>query len=322
MQHNNIFSDLSEKITKLKQNREKTTGHTVLDAIQKEESNDARSWLLIFIILAFLSAFTLYMAYRYYRFAFDPTFPGASPVMALGMAALTEIGKVMLAYTVFSSLIYGWMFRTWSKAFAGVFSLAIACGWYVWSYNVSTKGMDLYAADQTTISFKQEPLEDRIKRATADIDAQIAQLNASSTDASARMKTKRGNNNYNGQVLITTNATTLASLQEERSNLTKQVTEDYNKTGDKNETKANVLVDWVQRFGGNAEYLCALCILALIFFDKDSNNATINSTSARKVYEKVKANPGVKLTPTMIDVELQKAALMNGSYAAEPLGKP
>lgn len=321
MQHNNIFSDLSEKITKLKQNREKTTGHAVLDAIQKEDSNDARSWLLIFIILSFLSLFTLYMAYRYYRFAFDPTFPGASGIMALAMAALTEVGKVMLAYTVFSSLIYGWMFRTWSKAFAGVFSLAIAIGWYVWSYNVSTKGMDLYAADATSITMKQEPLEDRIHRATADIDAQISQLNSASTDASARMKTKKGNINYNGQVLITTNASTLSSLQEQRKAIVDQVTIDHNSTGEKIETKSNVLVDWVQQFGGNAEYLCALCILALIFFDKDSNNATINSTAARKVYEKVKNNPGVKLSPAIIEAELQKATTMNGSYASEPLGK-
>ena len=322
MQHNNIFSDLSEKITKLKQSRQKTTGHTVLDAIRQEDENDARSWLLIFIILTFLSAFTLYMAYRYYRFAFDPTFPSGSTLMAIGMAAITEVGKVMLAYTAFSALIYGWMFRTWSKTFAGAFSLLIAVGWYVWSYNVSTKGMEIYAADATAVTLKQEPIEHRISAACAEIDKQIADLNASNTGASTKMTTKKGKINWYGQQTISTNATTLASLQAQRSELVAQVTADYNKNGTHLEQKSNVLVEWVKNFGGYAEWLVALCILALIFFDKDSNNATINSTSARKVYDKVKQNPGVRITPEMIEEELLKAAKMNGSYSAEPLGKP
>lgn len=163
MSHNNIWSDLSEKINRVKQSRQRTTGHAVLDAISREENNQARSWLLTFAIMSCMSLFTAYMAYKYYRFAFNNSFSDASWLMATVMSFITEVGKVMLAYTALSALLYGWMFKTYSKAFAGTLSLLIAGGWYYWSYNVSTKGMTLYSKEATTISLKQDPLHLKIR---------------------------------------------------------------------------------------------------------------------------------------------------------------
>lgn len=318
--HNNIFSDLSEKITSLREARKKGAEHGVITALQKEKTNAARSWLFLFIIMGFLSLFTLYMAYRYYRFAFDPTFPGWSPVMATGMAAVTEVGKVMLSYTALSALFYGWMFRSYSKFFAGVFALTISGAWYYWSYNVSTEGMNLYAADQIAVSLKQDPLQAKITAATADIDAQIADLKASDERA-GKMTTKRGKIAWTGQSTIQANAATLSTLNEQRMIIVEATTKEHLEQGDKIEAKTNVLADWVKRFGGYAEWIVLLCILGLIFYDKDSNDATLSSEPAQKVLSKLAQHPEVTITPELIKIELEKARTMNGEYASAPLGK-
>lgn len=314
---NNIFSDLSEKVTNIRESRKKSAGGKLLSAMDKEKKNNAQMWLMFSIILLVASMLTAYLGYTYYRYTFLPSYPGAASLMALAVSGLIELGKVWLAYAVLSGIIFGWAYKTYSKFFAYLFGATLAFGFYYWSYTASTEGVAIYAKETSMANLAPPTLTASMNQATAAIDAQIANLQGSDEKA-AGMKTKRGKVNWYGQQAIANNSTTLLSLQEQRAGIVRQITADYVKEGGRIEAKTNTLSDYVQRFGGYSEYAVLFCLLAMIFFDKDANDELTGTETAQKVMNKVMAN-NAQLSAAEMEQELEKARTMNGTYSAAPL---
>ncbi len=319
MQSNNIFADLKEKIGTIRKNNAKTAGKELLTAIEKEETNDARMWLLFSFLLMAASIVTIYMGYKYYFFTFEPSFPGFAIPLSILLSGAVEGGKVFLAYAILSGFIFGWAYRNWSKFLAYVFGAVLAFGTYWWSYTTSTEGISIYAKETSTDNLKGTPLAEYLAAGTVDLTKQIEDINASNEQAS-NMKTKKGKVNWYGQQALTNNSTTLSNLQQQKAAREAQLTEEWKKGEGRTETRVNKLTEWVMTFGGYAEWCVLFCLLAMIFFDKDRNDAIMSNETAQKVTDKIKAHHA-KLSADQMEKELEKAAMMNGSYKDEPLGK-
>lgn len=316
---NNIFTDLREKVNRLQASRAKTAGKELLTAIEKEENNDARMWLIFSAILWLASAVTIYMGFKYYQFTFEPSFPGMANALATTLSVVVELAKVFLTYAVLSGIIFGWAFRNWSKFFAYCFGFALAYGAYWWSYTTSTEGIAIYAKETSTDNLKGQDLTGYIVQGTADITAQIAQIEQSNQQA-AGMTTKKGKINWYGQQTISGNAPTLSNLMAQKAEREKLLTEQWQKGEGRTEARVNVLSQWVMNFGGYTEWAVLFCLLAMIFFDKDSNARIMETETAKKVTEKIKEHHA-KLSAAEMQEELERAATMNGTYKAAPLGK-
>lgn len=318
---NNIFDDLKQKFANIKDARTKTAGKQLLNALEKERLNAAKLWLFSSIILFVASALTIYMGYKYYFFAFQQSFPSGAYCMSIGLSLVVEIAKVFLAYAVLSGIVFGWAFKKWTTFFAYSFWAALAFGAYWWSYTTSTEGIAIYAKEVGTDNEKAQNQNfiEYLKEGTSSIDASIAQLKESDL-AALNMKTKRGKLNWYAQQTISTNASTLSSLQEEKNNLVKTLTDRYNKDEGRSEAKVNILSEWVMQFGGDAEWAVLFCLLAMVFADKDDNEEITGTETARKVAEKIR-NHHATLSAEDMEKELSRAATMNGKYRDAPLGK-
>lgn len=319
MQSNNIFGDLSQKIATVRKNSSKSAGKELLTAIEKEGTNDAQMWLMFSFILFIASAVTIFLGYKYYRFTFDTSYAGASLFLSISLSSVVEVGKVFLTYAILSGFIFGWAFKNWAKFFGYCIGAVLAFGTYFWSYNTSTEGVAIYAKETASETLKQQSLEDRLRSATADLDEQIAAIQGNNKTAET-MKTKKGKITWKGQETIQENSTTLSALQKQKAERETAITSDWQKNGTNIETKTNILADWIQRFGGYTEWAVLFCLLAMIFFDKDSNDRLMSTETATKVRDKIIAN-NAKLTAEEMEDELKKASTMNGSYKSEPLGK-
>lgn len=314
---NNIFSDLSEKITSLRESRRQTAGGKLLTVIQKEKNQDARMWLIFCVILTVASVLTAYLGYKYYHYTFAPSYPGAAVLMAVALAGLVELGKVWLAYDVLSGIFFGWAFRNWFKAGAYLFAGILAFGIYRWSYRASTEGVAIYAKETSMVNMAPPSLTTQLNEATATVDQQIAQISGGNEKA-ASMKTKKGRINWYGQQALANNSTTLSSLQQQRADIVRQTMADYEKQNGRIETKTNALSEYVQRFGGYSEWAVLFCLLAMVFFDRNANDELTNTPTAQKVMQKLKEH-SAQLSAAEMDEELKKAATMNGTYKEAPL---
>ena len=314
---NNIFEDFKQKITTIKTANAKTAGKQLVNAIEKEENNSAKMWLIFSAVLVIASMITGYVGYKYYRFSFDPSSPSGSFAMSVAITAVVEVVKVALSYAVLSAFIFGWAWANWSKFFGYSFAFALAGGCFYWSYSTSTEGVAIYAKETSTDALTEMTLSQYLADGTRDIDAQIATITSSNDDA-RKMTTKKGKVNWYGQQAISNNSTTLSTLQQSRADLVKTLTEKFNAGEAHINAKTNKLAEWVQTFGGLGEWATLFCLLALIFFDKDANDELMSTESAQKVAAKIKEH-GAKLNAEQMEEELAKAATMNGTYKTAPL---
>lgn len=300
MQRNNIFADLREKIALIKDNRKRRN----LTPEQRDRMNEAKAWLVLMLFTAFMALFVGYMSLKYYLMMFDNSFPGASVWLSLGASILHEVVKITLTYSALSSLFFGWMFRRWSNFFGNVVALTISFGVYYWSYQVSTEGLAIYAeqtGNQIAIDSRPE-FSVFLATYTADVDMQLNALSGSD-QAATNMTNKKGQIVWTGQTTISDNAEARKALNAQRSTLVEQAKADYAKLVERAERKNITLAEWVNRFGGYGEFGLLLCIIGLIFFDRNSNEEPEETATAP-----------AQTPPTPSPTNGNRPQHLNGSY--------
>lgn len=326
MQNNSIFSDLREKFSILSQKRQAAKPGQVVSMILEQQTGErsaAKAWLVLFFGSSVLTAFVAWMGFNYYSQIFNETFPGSAGLMAVALVGFIEVVKVYLAYTALSSLIFGWIWQTYSKFCYWFFCCLLAGGVYWWSYDVSTEGMAIFVANQGAEKAAQKTLADHLNAATAAVDAQIAQLNTSNETA-ATMRTKKGRIAWSGQATITNNSATLSDLQKQRAEIVTAATAEYNGNRTAADTKTSGFARFIERFGGYAEWALLVMLAAMVFNDKSRGEDAKGATNVAEVAEQIRDRQRVTIDAEQIiaaaSPTLQHTPVthLNG----HPLGKP
>lgn len=266
-------------------------------------------------ILYALTAFVIYLGFNYYLSTFVEMFPyPVAFTFAIALPALIEVGKIRLAARALRSWWFGWINNgLYATAYWGFISL-LAIGCYVWSYTISTGGIKEVAKATATEKNKQSSLQDQIKAATVDIDARLANIDASDNDAKG-MTTKRGKIAWSGQSIMMKNSDLKASLQKERQDIVTSVAIEHSKYGAETETKINRWSVFVERFGGWGEIGTAICIFICSFFDKRLVLANLDNLA------QAKTNPSPTQTAHDPISEFRKnAPNVQNSTGARPIG--
>lgn len=226
-------------------------------------------------ILVVLTAFVIYLGYNYYLDTFMEMFPAwAAYLFAFLIPLVVEAGKIKLSMLGLRSILFCWWWKTWaSVAFWGtIIALSFATFW--WSYSISTGGIKEVSREKSEVKNELPPLEQVLATATADIDAQIAAITVSNTEASS-MKTKKGKTTWAGQSIQMNNSATLPYLQEQRMAIAREKTIWYNAQSTKVDVKVNRWAAFIERFGGWGEWGTLLCILAIGFFERRLREANM-----------------------------------------------
>lgn len=232
----------------------------------KTNADEALNWTKG--ILYVLTAFVIYLGFNYYLNTFTEMFPYPVAVLfAIGLPLLIEVGKIRLAARALRSWWFGWINDgAYATAYWGFISL-LAIGCYAWSYSISTGGIKEVAKATATEKNQQTGLIQQIKSATETVDARLANLDASDSDAKG-MKTKKGKVAWSGQSIMMNNAELKKALQQERAEIIANVKAEYEQKEVQTEVKVNKWAIFVEKFGGWGEVGTAICIFICSFFDK------------------------------------------------------
>lgn len=266
----------------------------MLMRISNDKTHADEAAILIKAILYLVVAFLAYLSYHYYLEVFSETFdPIAAAVFAIGLPIAVEAATVYLGQKVFKAIFLNW-YRKSVYDFGYWFIVAvISAGFFWWSFHISTRGITELARDNATAKNKPADLNQQIRAATADIDAQILAITNNNSDAGS-MKTKSGKINYNGRAIIQNNSATLSSLQEQRKTITDQTIATFNADTATVSGKVNGWVSFIQRFGGFGELIKFFLMLAIGFFQRrlfEANVAAVEETAAIKNESPLSAKP-------------------------------
>lgn len=236
--------------------------------LRNGKTNSDEALIITKILLLLVTAFTAYCGWLYYHDTFSKTFsPGMAFFFALGLALAVEAAKVYLTHLSLRSIFFGWMFRDGWELASWLFVLAIAFGAFYWSVDISTDGMKRLTEQAGDERTKGEGLTAHLAAATATIDQQIAAAQGAQEKAQ-NTRTKKGKTTWLGQTTADKTATTIAALQDQRSVIVKQATEEYLKGEGKREVKVEGWAAWVKKFGGYMEAAALLCLLAVGTFER------------------------------------------------------
>ncbi len=218
-------------------------------------------------VLIVLTGFVIYLGFNYYLDTFREMFPEwAAVLFAVAIPVVIEGMKIKLSMLGLRSLLFGWYAETWAAVAFWTVIIGLSIGAFVWSYNISTGGIKEVAREKSEVKNELPPIEQVLSTATADIDAQIAAINASNTEASG-MKTKRGKTSWAGQLIQMNNSGTLPSLQAQRAEIAKEKMLWYKGQESKVAVKVNRWTGFIQRFGGWGEWGTLICVIAIGFFE-------------------------------------------------------
>jgi hypothetical protein len=293
----------SERMTQKEQEK--------LMSMSNDKTHADEAAIVITGILYLVVAFLTYLSYHYYLKIFSETFdPIAAVIFAIGLPIAVEVATVYLGQKVLKAIFFNWYRESGAHLGYWLINGLICAGFFLWSFHISTRGITELARDNATAKNKPAALNEQIKAATLDIDAQIAAITANNGDAGS-MKTRSGKINYSGRAIIQNNSATLSSLQEQRKSITEQTIKTYNTDTVDVSVKVNGWVNFIQRFGGFGELIKFFLMLAIAFFQKmlfEINVADASETAA-------------KLNKSPLDATEMKPPV-NGSkiYNSAPIG--
>jgi hypothetical protein len=132
---------------------------------------------------------------------------------------------------------------------------------FVWTLKISFWDVK-ETANSNYVENNTIPLDAHLKTATADIDAQIARLDAKEQETGP-LKNKRGRTNWGAQPIITENAKSRASLDAQRQTIIDAATKEFTTRTATVEKQAQSRGNFFQRFGGVGELLEVLCFILI-----------------------------------------------------------
>lgn len=239
-----------------------------ITAMRNGKTGADEALIIIKIALGLVTIFTAYCGWLYYNDTFSKTFhPAMGFAFACGMAILVEVAKVYLMHLSLRSIFFGWMFKDWWSTGAWAVVLVFAIGAFYWSVDVSTDGMNRLTEQSADERTERADLNAMIAAATADIDKQLADLQGNQNEA-MKKKNKLGRTTNTALRTAEQTGKSIASLNEQRAVIVKQVTEDYQKGSQKREVKITGWAAWVKKFGGYMEAAAGICLLAWAFFER------------------------------------------------------
>ena len=235
--------------------------------LRSDKTHVDEALLVMRAALVFVTIFTSYCGFLFYQSTFSKVFsPTETWAAAVGLAIMTEAAKIFLLHRFLRSIFFGWISADWWSLGGWLFIGALAVGAYIWSVQISTDGMEMLTKQVAESSTPKNNLSALIRENTADIDAQIA---ASQASQSAAINTKwKGTTTWRAQKSAASSSAAIASLQDQRAIIVEQVTQDY-QTG--NQHRAENITQWaywIERYGGYMELVAALCIFAVVFFER------------------------------------------------------
>lgn len=267
---NNVFGQTFQRHKQKNEAREQKTKmeeDVFLATLSNGKTYADEAILIVRGVLILLTGFVIYLGFNYYLETFREMFPEwAAVFFAIAIPVVVEAGKIKLSMLGLRSILFGWWWQTWASVAFWLVIIGLSVGTFIWSYTISTGGIKEVAREKSETKNELPPLENVIASATADIDAQIAALTASNTEA-ATMKTKKGKTTWAGQVIQMNNSEALPSLQDQRAITVRETTAAYKTKVGKVEVKVNRWAGFIQRFGGWGEWGTLICVVAIGFFE-------------------------------------------------------
>lgn len=227
---------------------------------------DEAAWI-VRALLYLTAAFCAWASYFYYRDYLGESFsPAFVAVFSIALPVSVELLKVKISHNVLRSVFFGWAFRSfWSLGYWS-FLFLLACGAYWWSVSISTDGMEKFSAMKADQHLQADSLPSLLTIATADIDRQIADAQRNYDSAIA---TKwKGTTTYQAQKAAQSQSAAMLDLQGQRAQIVEATTTDYQEGKLKRSDKIDAWSAFVRRFGGYMELASALCVIALVFFER------------------------------------------------------
>lgn len=258
-----IFNEIADWRNK---NKERVTNAQVQKAsrLRSDKTNADEARIILNIILFVAEAITAYMGFLYYKEAYESNLsPMFGAIMALGVAVTVEIAKVFLVRLALRSILFRWIVESWSQLGYWAFVFILAVSSYIWSYTISTDGMEMFVKNNQYKSRPKDDLQQKIAAATAGIDAQI---NQESSARSASEQTKwKGTTTIDAQRSIRKNNSNIESLLAQKQKIVDDITAKSNAGNAESSNIQNSFTSFIKKFGGYMEIICALCLIALAF---------------------------------------------------------
>lgn len=227
---------------------------------------DEAAWI-VRLLLYLSAAFCAWASYFYYRDYLSESFsPAFVAVFSVALPLVVELLKIKITHNVLRSIFFGWMFKSgWTLGY-WFFLLVLAAGSYWWSVSISTDGMQKYSAMKADQTLESDSLRQVLSLATSDIDAQIASAQRN-YDSAVNTKWK-GTTTYQAQKAAVSQSKSLENLQAQRSEIIAAVTQEYQEGRAKRTGKIDAWAAFVRKFGGYMELASAICLVALVFFER------------------------------------------------------
>lgn len=262
----NVFSQFSAWRNKKAQELSNKEINKIISLRNDKTHADEALWV-VRILLFIVTIFTAYCGLLFYQSVFGKIFsPTATRLAAIALAIITELAKIFLTHRALRSIFFGWMFKSFWNLGGWIFISALGIGAYYWSVNISTDGMEMFTRQITEAATPRGDIAAEITAATAAIDQQISVASGAQNRA---MDIKwRGNTTVEGQRIAKANARQVEKLQEQRARIVEQVTTDHQKAGDVRAANISNWAFWIERYGGYMEAVAALCLLAIVFFER------------------------------------------------------
>ncbi len=224
-----------------------------LAKMSNPDSNvDEFASLIRWLLLPLFSLWVWYLGYIYTTNALAGVVePWQATLLALALPASIQILKIYAAKKTLRAFHFKWYDRSGQEMWFWIFSGVLVVLMFAWSLKISIFDVKDTASDNF-IASNTENLDERIEKATASIDAQIAALNTGNADAST-MKTKKGKIAWSGQDIMMKNSTTLSSLADQRKLIVDEITANHKEVKLKTEDDAKERGNFFQRFGGFGE---------------------------------------------------------------------
>lgn len=132
---------------------------------------------------------------------------------------------------------------------------------FVWTLKISFWDVK-ETANSNYVEKNTITLDAHLKTVTADIDAQIARLDAKEQETGP-LKNKRGRTNWGAQPIIAENSKSRASLDAQRQTIIDAATKEFTTRTATVEKQAKSRGNFFQRFGGVGELLEVLCFILI-----------------------------------------------------------
>lgn len=181
--------------------------------------------------------------------------------LAMGIPIVFQFIKAYCATKCLRAFHFKWYDKSaqdfWIYTLLGVLTILA----FIWTLKISFWDVKETANDnyvqQNTIT-----LDAHLKGATAEIDAQIAKLEAKE-QAAGSLRTKKGGINWAVQPIAAENAKSKSALDAQRQTIVEAATKEFNTHSTTVEKQAKSRGNFFQRFGGFGELVEMICLILI-----------------------------------------------------------